>query len=112
MIDAPVYTCVMGLAASMAFILSISGEKGHRYALPNSKLMLHQPLGSLDYGQATDIEIYNKEIQSIKKDLTDIIIEQTSMTPEQIKIDIERDTWLKASEALQYGAIDQIRYKM
>lgn len=112
MIDAPVYTCVMGLAASMAFILSISGEKGHRYALPNSKLMLHQPLGGLDYGQATDIEIYNKEIQSIKKDLTDIIIEQTTMTPEQIKIDMERDTWLKASEALEYGAIDQIRYKM
>jgi ATP-dependent Clp protease protease subunit len=65
MIKSPVYTVVMGLAASMAFVLATSGEKGHRYSLPNSRLMLHQPLGGA-IGQATDIDIENKEIQLLK----------------------------------------------
>lgn len=111
MIDAPVYTCVMGLAASMAFILAISGETGHRYALPNSKLMLHQPLGGIDYAQATDIAIHNEEIQELKKDLNVIIAEHTGQPLSKVKKLSERDTWMKASEALAFGAIDHVRSK-
>jgi len=111
MIDAPVYTCVMGLAASMAFILAIAGEKGHRYALPNSKLMLHQPLGGIDYAQATDIAIHNDEIQDLKKDINTIIAEHTGQSIAKVKKLSERDTWMKASDALAFGAIDVVRTK-
>ncbi len=112
MIKSPVYTCVMGLAASMAFILSIAGEKGHRYALPNSKLMLHQPLGGIDFTQATDIAIYNVEMQDIKQDLINIIVEQTGQDIKKVSEDMERDYWLSSKKALEYGAIDYIRIKL
>lgn len=112
MIDAPVHTCVMGLAASMAFILAISGEKGYRYALPNSKLMLHQPLSGIDFSQATDIDIHNKELQSIKKDLITIIAENTGLSYAKVKKDVERDYWLKSKDAVEYGAIDEIKTKL
>lgn len=112
MIKSPVYTCVMGLAASMGFILSIAGEKGHRYSLPNSKLMLHQPLGGTGYGQATDINIYNEEMQNIKEDLYKIINKHTSMSLATIKKFGERDKWLRASEAVELGAVDEIKSKL
>jgi ATP-dependent Clp protease protease subunit len=110
MIDAPVYTCVMGLAASMAFILAISGDK--RYALKNSKLMLHQPLSGIDFAQATDIDIHNKELQSIKNDLIDIIVEHTGQSKIRVKKDCERDYWLKSDAAIKYGAIDEIKNEL
>jgi len=112
MIDAPVYTCVMGLAASMAYILAIAGEKGHRYALPNSKMMLHQPLSGIDFSQATDIDIHNKELQSIKKDLIHIIAENTGQSVSKVKKDCERDYWMKSDESIKYGSIDEIKIKM
>jgi len=112
MIKSPVYTCVMGLAASMGFILSIAGEKGHRYALPNSKLMLHQPLGGTGYGQATEIDIYNDEMQKVKSTLYDIIVKHTNADLKKVKKDGERDKWLTAEESLTYGAIDEIKSKM
>lgn len=107
MIKSPVYTVVVGLAASMAFVLAVSGEKGHRYMLPNSKMMMHQPLGGFDFSQATDIDIYNKEMQSIKHDLISIISKHTGIDYEKVKIDAERDNWMKVEEAIAYGAIDQ-----
>ena len=111
MIKSPVHTYVMGLAASMASILLMCGEKGHRYALPNSKVMIHQPLSGIDFSQATDIEIHNKEVQSIKKDLNDIIFKHSTQTIKTIKRDVERDYWMKAEDALKYGLIDEIKGK-
>lgn len=111
MIKSPVHTYVMGLAASMASILLMCGEKGHRYALPNSKVMIHQPLSGIDFSQATDIDIHNKEVQSIKKDLNDIIFKHSKQTIKTIKRDVERDYWMKAEEALKYGLIDEIKGK-
>lgn len=112
MIKAPLYTCVMGLAASMAYILSVAGEKKHRYALPHSRLMMHQPLGGIPYSQATDIAIYNEEMQDVKSDLIDIISLHTKQTKEQVKIDCDRDRWFTAKKALDYGAIDKILTKL
>lgn len=108
-INSPVYTVVTGLAASMAFIISICGEK--RYALPNSKLMMHQVISGIDMSFATDIEIHNKEVQSIKKDMIDIIKKHTNMSIKKIKKDIEHDCWMKPSEALICGVIDEIKTK-
>lgn len=109
MIKSPVYTCVVGLAASMAFILAISGKKGYRFILPNSKMMMHQPLGGVGFSQATDINIYNNEMQSIKHDLIQIISDHTGVSYEKIEKDAERDNWMKAKDAIEYGAIDKIK---
>lgn len=111
MVKAPVYTCVMGLAASMAFILSIAGEKKHRYALPHSRLMMHQPLQYGGGGQATDIEIANREMQDVKNDMLQIISKHTKQDIEKIKTDAERDFWMRSKAALEYGAIDKILTK-
>jgi ATP-dependent Clp protease protease subunit len=109
MIDCPVYTCVVGLAASMAFILAICGEKGNRFILPNSKMMMHQPLGGMHFSQATDIAIYNNEMQSIKHDLIEIIAKHTGVSYKKVLKDAERDNWMKAKDAITYGAIDKIK---
>lgn len=111
LIKAPVYTCVMGLAASMAFVLSISGEKKHRYALPHSRLMMHQPWGGTGAVQATDMEIANQEMQELKTDLIDIIALHTKKDFETVKNDAERDKWFTAKRALEYNAIDKILTK-
>lgn len=111
LIKSPVHTVVAGLAASMAFVLAISGEPGNRSALKNSKLMMHQPLGGTEYAQATDINIINKEIQSIKKDLYNIIAKHTGQKYSKIYKDGERDLWFKSDEAIKYGAIDEILIK-
>lgn len=110
-IKSPVYTCVLGMAASMAFILAISGEKKHRYALKHSRLMLHQPWGGTGVVQATDIDIYNNEMQGIKSDLIDIVSKHTGHDIDKIKKDAERDFWMKAPAAIEYGAIDKILLK-
>jgi len=112
MIKAPVYTCVMGLAASMAYVLSISGEKKHRYALKHSRLMMHQPLGGVPYSQATDIHIYNQEMQDVKQDLIEIISLHTKQTIDKVTIDCDRDYWFTAKRAVEYGAIDKILTKL
>lgn len=111
MIKSPVYTCVMGLAASMAYVLSVSGEKKHRYALPHSRLMMHQPLGGVPYSQATDIAIYNEEMQEVKSDIIEIISLHTKQPIEKVRLDCERDKWLRPKQALEYGAIDKILTK-
>lgn len=111
LIKAPVYTCVMGLAASMAFVLSIAGEKKHRYALPHSRLMMHQPWGGTGAVQATDMEIANQEMQELKTDLIDIIALHTKKEKDAVRIDAERDRWFTSKRALEYNAIDKILTK-
>lgn len=109
MLNSPVYTLICGLAASMASVLSLAGGKGKRFATPNSRLMIHQPLiGGVIRGQATDLEIQAKEILKTHGLIIDIYAESTGKDREKIKKDIDRDTWLSAEEALEYGLIDKI----
>lgn len=112
MISSPLYTFVMGLAASMAFIIAISGEEGHRYALPHSRLLLHQPWSNSGGGQATDIEIANIEMQELKTDLIGIVAEHTKNDKKKVRRDAERDMWFTAKRAVEYGAIDKIITKL
>jgi len=105
-------TVVMGLAASMAYVLAISGEKDHRYALQHSRLMMHQPWGGTGTVQATDMEIANREMQEVKSDLIDIMALHTGKHRDVIKIDAERDMWFRAKSAIEYGAIDKILNKI
>lgn len=112
MIKSKVYTNILGIACSMAFVLSISGEKKHRYASKHSRLLMHQPLGGIPFSQATDIDIYNKEMQEVKSDLIEIMALHTKQTVDKIKIDCDRDFWFTAQRALEYGAIDKILTKI
>lgn len=110
LISAPVYTVVMGQACSMgAFILSC-GEKGHRYALPNAEVMIHQVLAGCG-GQATDIAITTNWILKTKEKLTKILAENCGKTYEEVYKDCERDHWLSSEDALEYGIIDKILTK-
>lgn len=106
-IKAPVSTIVIGMAASMAAVLLAAGEKGKRIALPNSEIMIHQPLGGAK-GQATDIAIQAEQIIKTKNKLNDILAGCTGRSIEQIRADVERDHYLSAQEALEYGLIDNI----
>lgn len=105
-----VSTICFGMAASMASILLTAGAKGKRFALENSTIMIHQPLGGAR-GQATDIEIQAKEIIRLKKKSIEIYSETTGKSQSQIKKDIERDKFMTAEEALQYGLIDSVLKK-
>jgi ATP-dependent Clp protease, protease subunit len=100
-------TICLGQAASMGALLLTAGEKGRRYALPHSRIMIHQPLGGAQ-GQATDIEIQTKEILRIKKKLNDILIAHTSQNRKNIERDTDRDFYLEAQEAVKYGLIDEV----
>lgn len=102
-----VSTICIGQAASMGALLLCAGEKGRRYALPHSRIMIHQPLGGAR-GQATDIEIQAREIRKMKDLITDILVEATGKARDQIATDIERDFYLGAPEAKEYGLIDEI----
>lgn len=102
-----VSTICIGMAASMASVLLAAGTKGKRFALPYSRVMIHQPLGGAQ-GQATDIAIHAKEILRIREEMNVILSEHTGQTPEQIKLDTERDNFLTSSEAKAYGLIDDI----
>ena len=106
-IKAPVSTIVIGMAASMAAVLLAAGEKGKRIALPNAEIMIHQPLGGAK-GQATDIAIQAEQIIKTKNKLNDILACCTGRSIEQIRADVERDHYLSAQEALEYGLIDNI----
>lgn len=111
-IKAPVYTVILGAACSMAAILALSGEKKHRYALTHSRIMLHQPLGGIPFSQATDIEIYNNEMQNVKNDLIKIVSKHCNQTEEIIKMSLERDNWMTSTKAKEFGAIDKIITKI
>lgn len=105
-----VSTICIGMAASMGAFLLAAGTKGKRYALPNSEIMIHQPLGGFQ-GQATDIKIHADLILSIRERLNRILAERTGKSYEQICADTERDNFLTAEEALEYGLIDKIMTK-
>jgi len=100
-----------GLAASMAAVILCSGTKGKRKALRRSRTMIHQPSTYSGYSQATDIEIEAKEINSIKRELYEIISENTGQTYDKVYKDSERDYWLNSNEAKKYGLIDEIIQK-
>lgn len=111
LIKADVSTICLGDAASMGAFLLSAGTKGKRLALPNSRIMIHQPLGGAK-GQATDIEIEAKEILRMKNMLSGLLAEHTGQTIERIKEDTERDNFMTAQEALEYGLIDRIVEKI
>ena len=102
-----VSTICVGMAASMASILLAAGAKGKRFALPHSRVMIHQPLGGAQ-GQATDIEIHAREILRVREEMNQILAAHTGKDPKTIKLDTERDHYLTADEALSYGLIDQV----
>jgi ATP-dependent Clp protease protease subunit len=102
-----VSTLCTGMAASMGAFLLAAGEKGKRFALPNSKIMIHQPLGGMQ-GQATDIEIHAKDILKTKATLNRILAERTGQPLQKIERDTDRDYFLEAEEAKAYGLVDQV----
>jgi len=102
-----VSTLCLGMAASMGAFLLAAGEKGKRFALPNSRVMIHQPLGGAQ-GQATDIEIHAREILRLRADLNQILAERTGQPLDKIERDTERDYFLTAAEAADYGLVDKV----
>ena len=106
-IKCPVSTVCMGQACSMGSLLLTCGEKGRRFALPNARVMIHQPSGGFQ-GQATDMEIHVKEILAIKKRLNQIYVEQTGKTLKEIEVAMERDNFMTAEEAVKFGLIDAV----
>lgn len=106
-ISSDVSTICTGMAASMAAVLLVSGTTGKRYALPHSRVMIHQPLGGMQ-GQASDIEIAAKEILKVKHELYEIIAKHSGQDITTIERDSDRDKWMSAEEALTYGMIDSV----
>ena len=102
-----VSTLCLGMAASMGAFLLSSGAKGKRFALPNSRVMIHQPLGGAQ-GQATDIEITAREILRIKAELNRILAQNTGQPLEKVSADTERDYYLSAAQAAEYGLVDKV----
>ena len=109
-ISSPVATICTGMAASMAAVLLVAGQEGKRSALPHSRVMIHQPLGGVQ-GQASDIEITAREIQKMKKELYTIISEHSHTPFDKVWADSDRDYWMTAQEAKEYGMIDQVLEK-
>ncbi|MFH0887537.1 MAG: ATP-dependent Clp endopeptidase proteolytic subunit ClpP [bacterium] len=106
-LSTPISTICVGQAASFGALLLAAGEKGKRFALPNSRIMIHQPLGGAQ-GQATDIEIQTKEILRMKKLLNEILASHTTQSLSRIEKDTERDFYMSAKEAMEYGIIDEV----
>lgn len=102
-----VSTLCMGQAASMGAILLAAGAKGKRFALPHARIMMHQPVGGVQ-GQATDIDIHAKEVLRIREELNAILVTHTGQTMKKIEKDTDRDMFLSAKQALDYGVIDQV----
>jgi ATP-dependent Clp protease, protease subunit len=103
-----VATYCMGQAASAAAVLLAAGAKGKRFALPHSRVMLHQPhIGGLE-GQATDIEIHAREIIRVKEEMNQMLAEHTGQPVEKVRTDTDRDFWMTAEEAKSYGAVDEV----
>jgi ATP-dependent Clp protease protease subunit len=106
-----VATICIGQAASVAALLLMSGTPGKRFALPNSRLLIHQPtMGGLS-GQATDIDIHAREILRMRASLNEIMAKHTGQPIEKIERDVERDFWMSAQQAREYGIVDEIIYK-
>jgi ATP-dependent Clp protease protease subunit len=103
-------TLCMGQAASMGALLLAAGTEGKRYALPNSRIMIHQPMGGFQ-GQATDIDIHAKEILRMREDLNKILSKHTKHTIKKISADTDRDNFMSADEAKKYGIIDKVLVK-
>ena len=106
-IKAPVSTVCIGQAASMGSLLLCAGEKGKRYSLPNSRIMIHQPSGGAQ-GQATDIEIQAREILKMRQRLNEIYVKHTGQTLDKIALAVERDNFMSAEEAKSFGLIDEV----
>jgi ATP-dependent Clp protease protease subunit len=106
-IKTPVSTICVGQAASMGALLLAAGSKGKRFALPNARIMIHQPLGGAQ-GQATDVEIQTKEILRIKKLLNEILSKHTEQALSKIEKDTDRDFYMGADEAVKYGLVDEV----
>ena len=106
-VKSKVATICTGMAASMGAVLLVAGEQGMRAALPHSRVMIHQPLGGIQ-GQASDIEITAREILKLKDELYQIISDHSGQTVEKIRQDADRDYWMTANEALEYGMIDKV----
>lgn len=106
-IKSDVSTICIGMAASMGAFLLAAGQKGKRYALPNSTIMIHQPLGGVQ-GQASDIKIHTEYLLKIKEKLNKILSENTGKPLEQVEKDTDRDNFLSSSEAKEYGLIDEV----
>lgn len=106
-IQSDVSTICTGMAASMAAVLLVAGQKGKRLALPHSRVMIHQPMGGIQ-GQASDIEITAREILKLKDELYRIISEHSGQPMEKVAKDSDRDYWMTAAEALEYGMIDRV----
>lgn len=107
---APVATYCVGMAASMGALLLAAGEKGRRSALPNSRIMLHQPSSGYQ-GTAADIEIAAKEVLGTRERLNRILARETGQTLKKINADVDRDRWMSAEEAVAYGLVDQVLSK-
>jgi len=103
----PITTYCVGQAASMGAVLLAAGTKGKRFALPNSRIMIHQPLGGAQ-GQATDIEIQTKEILRMKKNLNEILSHHTGQSVKTVEKDTDRDFFMSAEEAVKYGLVDEV----
>ena len=106
-IECPIATYCIGMAASGAAVLLAGGTKGRRFALPHSKIMIHQPYGQVG-GQISDIEIQAKEIMDNKKDINEILAKHTGQPLEQVSRDTERDRYLTAIQAKEYGVVDEV----
>ena len=109
-ISSDVSTICTGIAASMAAVLLVAGAKDKRFALKHSRIMIHQPMGGAQ-GQATDMEITVREIQKLKKELYNIIAEHSGQPFDKVWADSDRDYWMTAEEAKEYGMIDQVLIK-
>ena len=106
-INSNVSTICTGIAASMAAVLLVAGEKGKRFALKHSRVMIHQPLGGAQ-GQASDIEITAREIGKIKKELYTIIADHSGQPFDRVEKDSDRDYWMTSAEAKDYGMVDEV----
>ncbi|HYL59028.1 MAG TPA: ATP-dependent Clp endopeptidase proteolytic subunit ClpP [Candidatus Acidoferrales bacterium] len=103
----PVSTLCLGQAGSMGAILLLAGAKGRRYALPHSRIILHQPLGGMQ-GQASDLEIHAKEILRAREDINNIIVKHTGQNLKKIERDTDRDYFITPQQAVEYGLIDEV----
>ena len=107
-IKSPVYTTILGCAASMGAVIASSGEKGHRRALKYSRFMIHQPSSGVGYSTFRDQQIHLKEMESLKWDLYEVLAENSGKTKEEIEQLCDRDNWMKPQEAIANGFIDSI----
>ena len=107
-VKSPIYTYVLGLAASMAAVIASNGEKGHRMALPYSRFMIHQPSSGLQHATYKDTQIHYEEMKSVKNDLYEILSKNSGKPIEEVEALCDRDNWMKSQEAIEMGFLDGI----